>query len=78
MFGVPSGKLLNFLVSRQGIEANPDKIKAIENMKSLTKLKKVQKLTGYMAPLVDSWQGWKNEDYPFQSPEETRQLRVDV
>ena len=30
VFGVPSGKLLGFLISHQGIEANPDKIKAIE------------------------------------------------
>ena len=30
MFGVPSGKLLDFFVSHHGIEANPDKIKAIE------------------------------------------------
>nr|AAP53567.1 retrotransposon protein, putative, unclassified [Oryza sativa Japonica Group] len=34
-FGVPSGKLLGFLVSGRGIEANPEKIKAIENMNSL-------------------------------------------
>src|ERR1041384_7546590 len=27
IFGVPSGKLLGFLVSHRGIEANPDKIK---------------------------------------------------
>ena len=32
VFGVPSGKLLGFLVSHRGIEANPDKIKAIEEM----------------------------------------------
>nr|ABA99020.1 retrotransposon protein, putative, Ty3-gypsy subclass [Oryza sativa Japonica Group] len=38
-FGVPSGKLLGFLVSGRGIEANPKKIKAIENMKSPTRLK---------------------------------------
>lgn len=31
MFGVASGKLLEFLVSKQGIEANPEKIKAIKN-----------------------------------------------
>jgi hypothetical protein len=31
-FGVPSGKLLGFLVSHRGIEANPDKVKAIEEM----------------------------------------------
>ena len=29
-FRVPSGKLLGFLVSGRGIEANPEKIKAIE------------------------------------------------
>ena len=30
VFGVPFGKLLGFFVSQHGIEANPDKIKAIE------------------------------------------------
>ena len=30
VFGIPSGKLLGFFVSHHGIEANPDKIKAIE------------------------------------------------
>nr|ABA92886.2 retrotransposon protein, putative, Ty3-gypsy subclass [Oryza sativa Japonica Group] len=51
MFGGPSGKLLGFLVSGRGIEANPEKIKAIENIKSPTRLKEVQKLTGCMAAL---------------------------
>jgi hypothetical protein len=37
-FGVPSGKLLGFLVSGRGIEANPKKIKAIKNMRSPTRL----------------------------------------
>ena len=32
LFGVPSGKLLGFFVHHQGIEANPDKIKAIEHI----------------------------------------------
>nr|CAH66330.1 H0813E03.7 [Oryza sativa] len=50
-FEVPSGKLLGFLVSGRGIEANPEKIKAIENMKSPTRLKEVQKLIGCMAAL---------------------------
>ena len=30
--GVPAGKLLGFLVSNRGIEANPDKIKAITSL----------------------------------------------
>ena len=33
VFGVPSGMLLGFFVSQHGIEANPDKIKAIEQSK---------------------------------------------
>ena len=35
VFSVPSGKLLGFLVSHRGIEANPEKIKAIEGMSPL-------------------------------------------
>jgi hypothetical protein len=33
VFGVPAGKLLGFLVSSRGIEANPEKIRAIERMR---------------------------------------------
>ena len=32
VFGVPFGKLLRFFVSQRGIEANPDKIIAIEQI----------------------------------------------
>jgi hypothetical protein len=31
-FGVSSGKLLSYLVSQRGIDANPKKVKAIEDM----------------------------------------------
>jgi hypothetical protein len=31
-FSIPSGKLLGFLMSHHGIEANPDKVEAIEEM----------------------------------------------
>lgn len=31
-FGVPSGKLLGYLVSDQGIKANPEKVAAISKM----------------------------------------------
>src|SRR6266540_3593724 len=51
VFGVPSGKLLGFIVSYRGIEANPEKLKDIFRMNSLTALKDVQKLAGYMAAL---------------------------
>jgi hypothetical protein len=51
LFGVPSGKLLGFIISHQGIEANPEKISAITKMKAPTCIKDVQKLTGCMAAL---------------------------
>nr|CAH67541.1 H0425E08.9 [Oryza sativa]CAH67733.1 H0522A01.4 [Oryza sativa] len=51
VFGVPAGKLLGFLVSARGIEANPEKIRAIERMRPPSKLKDVQCVTGCMAAL---------------------------
>ena len=50
-FGVPAGKLLGFLVSSRGIEANPEKISAIERMPTPKSLKDVQKFTGCLASL---------------------------
>jgi hypothetical protein len=50
-FGVPSGKLLGFLVSHHGIEANPAKVKAIEEMRPPRNLKEMQRLAGCMAAL---------------------------
>jgi hypothetical protein len=47
VFGVSAGKLLGFLVSHRGIEANPEKIKAIEAMRHPARIKDVQKLTGH-------------------------------
>ena len=32
VFGVPAGKVLGFVVSERGIEANPEKIKAITSL----------------------------------------------
>jgi hypothetical protein len=51
VFGVPSGKLLGFIISHRGIEANPEKISAVISMKAPTCIKDVQKLTGCMAAL---------------------------
>jgi hypothetical protein len=51
VFGVSAGKLLGFLVSYQGIEANPEKIKVIEAMRPPAQIKDVQKLTGPLAAL---------------------------
>jgi hypothetical protein len=51
VFGVPSGKLLGFIISNRGIEANPVKIMAITAMGAPATIKDVQKLTGCMAAL---------------------------
>ena len=44
VFGVASGKFLEFMMSQRGIEANPKKMQAIINMASLKTVKEVQKL----------------------------------
>jgi dsDNA-binding SOS-regulon protein len=51
VFEVTAGKLLDFLVSYQGIKANPEKIMTIEAMRPPTRIKDVQKLTGCLAAL---------------------------
>ena len=51
VFGVSSGKFLRFMVSHRGIEANPEKIKVILNMKPPQSIKEVQSLTRRVAAL---------------------------
>jgi hypothetical protein len=46
VFGALAGKLLGFIVSHRGIEANPKKIEAIMRMEAPRSQKKVQRLTG--------------------------------
>ena len=48
---VPSGKLLGFFVSQRGIEANPDKIKAIEQIEAPKRIKDVRRLAGCVAAM---------------------------
>ena len=50
-FGVSSGKFLGFMVSHRGIEANPDKIQAILDMKPPQNIKEIQSLIGRVAAL---------------------------
>ena len=50
-FGVPAGKLLGFIVSGRGIEANPAKIRALSQLDIPENLKQIQKLTGCVAAL---------------------------
>jgi hypothetical protein len=51
IFGVPSGILLENIVSHDGIRPNPEKVEAILRMKPPKSVKDIQKLTGCMAAL---------------------------
>ena len=51
VFDVPAGKLLGFLVSNRGIEANPEKIKAITSLAKPACINDVQRLAGRVAAL---------------------------
>ena len=51
VFGVSSGKFLGFMVSQKGIEANPNKIKAVLEMTPPRTVKEVQSHTGRVAAL---------------------------
>ena len=51
VFGVASGKFLGFMVSQRGIEANPEKVRAIIDMTSPRTVKEVQKLIGRIVAL---------------------------
>ena len=51
-FGVSIGKFMGFIVNNQGIEANPNKIKAVLDMPSPSSIKEVQRLTGRISRFV--------------------------
>jgi hypothetical protein len=51
VFRVTADKLLGFLVSCRGIEANPEKIRTIEAMRPPARIKDVQKLAGCLVAL---------------------------
>ena len=50
-FGVTAGKFMGFMVSQRGIEAKPDKIRTIMEMKPPKNVKEVQSLNGKVAAL---------------------------
>jgi ribonuclease HI len=51
VFGVPRGMLLGYIVSQRGIEANLEKVAALERMGPIRDLKGVQKVLGCLAAL---------------------------
>jgi hypothetical protein len=65
VFRVPAGKLLGFIVSHQGIEANPAKIETIMRMEEPRSQKKVQRLTRCMEALSRFISGLGEKGLPF-------------
>jgi len=51
VFGVDRGKFLGFMLTQRGIEANPEKCKAIIEMCSPTTIKEVQRLIGRLTSI---------------------------
>jgi hypothetical protein len=51
IFDISSGKLLGYMVSSRGIDANPTKVEAIEKLQPSRTRREIQKLTGMMAAL---------------------------
>jgi hypothetical protein len=51
IFGITKGKVLNCLVSRKGIEANPNKIRALIQLQHPQSTKDIQKPTCRIASL---------------------------
>jgi hypothetical protein len=51
IFGIRKGQLLGCMVSKRGIQANPQKIKALRRMQPPSSRKEVQRLTGRVASL---------------------------
>ena len=50
-FGVEGGKFLGFILTHRGIATNPDKCKAITEMRSSSNLKEIQQLLGRLTTL---------------------------
>ena len=50
-FGVEGGKFLGFMLTHRGIDANPEKCKAITEMRSPSGLKEIQRLIGRLTSL---------------------------
>jgi hypothetical protein len=53
VFDVASGKLLGYMVSARGIDANPKKVEASEQLQPPQTQRKIQKLAGMMT--APSW-----------------------
>nr|XP_023887822.1 uncharacterized protein LOC111999948 [Quercus suber] len=50
-FGVRSGKFLGYIITHQGIEVDPDQIRAIQNLRPSQNPKEIQRLAGMITTL---------------------------
>ncbi|XP_057740563.1 uncharacterized protein LOC130957736 [Arachis stenosperma] len=50
-FGMEAGEFLGFMITQRGVEANPEKCRAVLEMTSPKNLKEIQKLTGRLTAL---------------------------
>ena len=66
-FAIAVGKFLGFMLTHWGIEANPDKCRAILEMKSLTTMKEVQRLIGRITSFARSMVASARKALPFFS-----------
>ncbi|XP_025636205.1 uncharacterized protein [Arachis hypogaea] len=64
-FGVQGGKFLRFMLTSRGIEANPEKCRAVLNMASPKTVKEVQQLAGRIAALSRFLPAVANRSYHF-------------
>ena len=64
-FGVSTGKFLGFIVNNYGIEANPDKIKAVLDMQPPSNTKEIQRLTNRIAALSHFVSRSSDKCHPF-------------
>jgi hypothetical protein len=76
VFDIHKGKVLRCLVSTKGIEAIPDKIKALIEMQDLVSVKDVQKLTGRVAALNRFILRAAERILPFSSCQKFQELLV--
>ena len=64
-FGVGVSKFLGYMITYQGIEVNPNQIKAVELLKLPNNPKEVQVLTGMLAALNQFISKFANRCHPF-------------
>ena len=67
-FSVSLGKFLGYIMNARGIEANPDKIRALIDMSSPKKQKNIKSLTGRIATLKRFISKSTDKCLPFFNP----------